>query len=63
MKKEKCGDTLDGSICGLRKGHGGRHVCSPESAEGNGPVSWTDQGKARVLAERAAMTTLDSGSF
>jgi hypothetical protein len=52
MTKEKCGETFDGSICTLRKGHGGRHV--DNSGSGNGPLSWTEQGKERVLAERAA---------
>jgi hypothetical protein len=48
--KDKCGETFDGSVCILRKGHGGRHV---DGTGGNGPLSWTDEGRARILAERA----------
>lgn len=50
MKKEKCGEAFDGSVCALRKGHGGRHV---DGTGGNGPLSWTEEGKQRVLAECA----------
>jgi hypothetical protein len=50
MAKEKCGETFDGSICALRKGHGGRHV---DGTGGNGPLSWTDEGVKRILAERS----------
>lgn len=49
--KEKCSEAFDGSVCCLRKGHGGRHV---DGTGGNGPLSWTEQGKQRVLAEREA---------
>jgi hypothetical protein len=50
MKKHKCGETFDGSVCALRKGHHGRHV---DGTGGNGPLSWTEEGKQRVLAERS----------
>ena len=52
--KEKCDETFDGSVCTLRKGHGGRHV---DGTGGNGPLSWTREGKQRVLVERATAST------
>ena len=49
--KEKCGEEFDGSICARRKGHGGCHVDSVGSKYG--PLSWTNEGKLRDLAERS----------
>jgi hypothetical protein len=48
--KEPCGDKFDSSICTKEKGHHGKHF---DDREGHWEM-WTDQGKARVEAERAA---------
>jgi hypothetical protein len=54
MKKvseaERCEETFDGARCSKRTGHFGKHLSLD-----NGWFGWTDQGKARVLQERAEL--------
>lgn len=57
MAKEKCGDEFDGSLCLKEKEHHGKHIDGVGSK--NGPLSWTDAGKARVLAERAEAQSVE----
>lgn len=46
---EKCLEQFDDNACQLTKGHYGKHRDNRDRS-----VSWTDAGKARVLAERAS---------
>jgi hypothetical protein len=48
--KKLCGATFDDAVCKRPKAHFGKH----EAGEESGWMRWTDQGKARVEAERAA---------
>jgi hypothetical protein len=47
--KALCESTFDESVCTKLKGHHGKHF---DNREGRWEA-WTDQGKARILAERA----------
>jgi hypothetical protein len=47
--KELCGSTFDDNACTKAKGHHGKHLDDREDRW----FAWTDQGKARVEAERA----------
>lgn len=56
MKKvseaERCDQEFDRARCSKRKGHFGKHLSLDD-----GWIGWTDQGKARVLRERAEKLT------